>query len=351
MSLNDDILDAITAHAVGVQRLSNGEVRKIVALLKRVETDVTARLITAGTELSRQRLEDLLAEVQRIVASVHADATGQLRIDLNGLAEYEIDYQDAMFKELVPVRLETVKPAPFQVISAVNARPFQGKLLNEWFTELESSTFRTLRDAIRLGYTEGRTTDQMVRTLRGTKAQGYKDGVLETTRRQAEAVVRTAVAHTVNHSREIYYGENPDLIKGVQWVSTLDSRTTLICMARDGIVYPVKKGPRPPAHVNCRSTTTPVTKSWREIGIDIDDAPPGTRASMDGQVAADQTYSEWLRKKPAAFQDDVLGVAKGKLFRDGGLSLDRFVNRAGDELTLDQLRTQESAAWTKVFAN
>ena len=72
---------------------------------------------------------------------------------------------------------------------------------------------------------------------------------------------------------------------------------------------------------------------------------------MDGQVAADLTYSDWLRKKPVDFQESILGKTKAALFRDGGLTLDRFVSPAGHELTLDQLKQQESAAWDKAFTN
>lgn len=120
-----------------------------------------------------------------------------------------------------------------------------------------------------------------------------------------------------------------------------------VCRARDGKVYPLDSGPRPPAHPNCRSSTVPVLKSWKEMGINLKEAPEGTRSSMNGQVPADLTYQEWLKNQSADFQDDVLGVTKGKLFRNGGLSLDRFVDRAGKELTLDQLMKREAEAWQK----
>jgi len=91
----------------------------------------------------------------------------------------------------------------------------------------------------------------------------------------------------------------------------------------------------------------PVVKSWRALGIPADEADEGTRASMDGQVPESVTYQDWLKGKPAAFQDDVLGPTKGKLFRDGGLALDRFVDRKGHELTLQELRQKEAAAFKK----
>jgi hypothetical protein len=96
---------------------------------------------------------------------------------------------------------------------------------------------------------------------------------------------------------------------------------------------------------NCRSTTVAVLKSWKEMGISLAEAPEGTRASMDGQVAASTTYDKWLRGRSVEFQEDILGVAKAKLFRQGGLTLDKFVDRNGAEYTLDELRKRESAAF------
>ena len=170
----------------------------------------------------------------------------------------------------------------------------------------------------------------------GTKALNYTDGVTALNKRQAQALVSTAVAHTANEARQTFYGANDDLIKGVQWISTLDARTTPICQSRDGTIYPVDSGPRPPAHFRCRSSTAPVLKSYKELGIDLDEAPAGTRASMDGQVPEAETYQSWLKKKPAAFQDEVLGPTRAKLFREG-MELDRFVDQSGKEYTFNQL--------------
>ena len=345
MAVNDDLLDALTRHQVYLQRLSSGIVRKILALLDRSDRRIVARLLEDDVSaLSRARQEALLRDVRRIIESVYEDATGALQIEIEGLAEYEGGYQLDLFRRVVPVDLETVTPGAEQIIAAVNSRPFQGKLLREAWRELSASAFRQVRDVIRAGFVEGRTTEQIVRDLRGTRANGNRDGILSKTRRDVEAVTRTALNHTANTAREYIYERNEDLIKGVRWNATLDSRTTPVCMARDGKVYGLGKGPRPPAHYNCRSSTSPVLKSWRELGFDADDLPAGTRASMNGQVPADQDYDAWLRKQPREFQDDVLGERKAALFRSG-VKVDRFVDRKGREFTLGELRRREREAW------
>ncbi|MBX5238635.1 minor capsid protein [Rhizobium sp. NLR22b] len=349
---NEAALDASVRHQIGILRYSSSVVRKVVSLLNKVDDRLVTEIAKRGVgdeSFTQRRLELLLDSVRSIIAEAYGKATTSLSDELKDFSGYERDFQIDLMRKVVPIDISFIKPTSAQLYAAVTARPFDGRLLKDWYTDLEAGAYRRLRDSIRMGYIEGRTTDQIIRDIRGTRAQQYKDGILEISRRGAEATVRTAINHTANVARNETYKANSDLVKGVQWISTLDARTTAVCRGRDGNVYPLDSGPRPPAHVNCRSSTAPVLKSWKEMGINLKEAPEGTRASMDGQVPASMTYSDWLRKQPKDVQDDILGVAKAKLFRNGDLPLDRFIDRAGHEYTLDELRRREAAAWRKAF--
>lgn len=364
MALNDNIADALVGHQIGLQRLSNATVRKIVALLGRVDAQIVERLLREDlTQLGRSRQAELLADIRRIIDSVYEDATGQLQIELEKLAEYEVEYQADLFRRLLPINFDTVSPGPNQVIAAVNARPFQGKLLREWYRSLNETAQRRVREAIRQGIIEGQTIDQLVRALRGTRANGFADGIIAIDRRNAEAIIRTAVNHTANRAREELYRRNRKLIKGFQMVATLDMRTSARCRAVDNAIAiadgssrrdfgngvrfladvpSFTNGSRPPFHINCRTISVPVVKSLRDVRGEGD---AGARASMNGQVAGDMTYSAWLRRQPVAVQNEVLGVKRAQLFRRGKIDADRFIDRTGREYTLEELRERESAAW------
>jgi hypothetical protein len=73
-------------------------------------------------------------------------------------------------------------------------------------------------------------------------------------------------------------------------------------------------------------------------GVDVEKFNPATPASMDGEVPAETTYAEWVKKQSAARQDGGLAPTRGKLMRNQMLTLDRFYNDRGRYLTIDELR-------------
>jgi len=349
-TVNQTVLDLNVRHQVYLTRYSTSLVRKISDVLTDVEQDVIAQLIKRGNDgtFTQKRLQALLDSIRDINADAHRQIQTDLGGELYGLGKYEADFQSAILKQALPVAFDVVTPSAQILKAVVSAKPFQGRLLKDWVADMNYNSRRRLQAAIRIGVVEGETIDQMVRRIRGTAALKFKDGIISTNKRGAEAMVRTAVNHTATYAREALYEENPDLVKAVRWVSVLDHRTTAICRARDGKIYKAGQGPRPPAHIGCRSTTAPVVASWRELGIDIDEAPVGTRSSMNGQVPASQTYPEWLKTQPREFVEDVLGKSKAKLFLEGNLKIERFVDMGtGREYTLEELKRREAAAWKR----
>jgi hypothetical protein len=88
-----------------------------------------------------------------------------------------------------------------------------------------------------------------------------------------------------------------------------------------------------------------VTKSFRELGLDINEFSSSTRASIDGQVPASLNYEAWLRKQSVERQNDVLGVKKAVLFRNGELPLSRFISKQGHEYSLNELRLRDAESF------
>lgn len=85
--------------------------------------------------------------------------------------------------------------------------------------------------------------------------------------------------------------------------------------------------------------------------------PYGTKGKFDkfarqrireltGLAPPKTTYAEFLARMSAEKQDDILGPTRGKLFRKGGLTLDKFVNyKTGRQLTLEELEARYERAF------
>ena len=358
---NELLRDEVVRHQVDILRYSNHVVRRIIALLNRVDADLFAQLALAiekaGSGATVQRLELQLLAVRKLNAQAYDAANQDLQEQLRGLSEAEAAYQLQLF-DVVPVTLDVVTPTAGQAYAAALARPFQGRLLAEWAASIAADRMARIRDAVRMGIVENQATAQIVQRIRGTRARNYADGLIEIDRRHAEAVVRTAVQHVAGVARDQVLDGNADLLKGVVWVSTLDSRTSELCRIRDGLKYttdthkpighkvPWGAGPGR-LHWCCRSSSAPILKSWRELGIDMEGAPAGARASMDGEVPAETTFAEWIQRQPVSRQDEILGPARGALLRSGGLKLTDFYNEKGRYLTLEELRARNADAFRR----
>ena len=74
--------------------------------------------------------------------------------------------------------------------------------------------------------------------------------------------------------------------------------------------------------------------------IKIENVNPIEKDTTNSQ----QNYNTWLKCQSESFQTYILGETKSDLFRKGGLSMDKFANNTGQELTLDQLKTKYPTA-------
>ncbi len=356
-TVNEQLADEAISHSIDLTRYSNSVIRRIIALLNKTDRDL-ANQITAALErlpaesFTVERLDALLQSVRQTNAVAYQQVSQLIETELKDLVQYEAAYQYQLFQSTLPVQVSVAAVNVGQVYAAALARPFSiskdGAVpLNEYLKGIEANRAAKIRNAIRMGIIEGEPTDKIVRRIMGTKSLNYADGLMEESRRHVEGMVRTAVSHTADVTRQNFYAENNDLLKGWQFVATLDSRTSITCASLSGKIFPIGSGPRPPRHINCRSTSVPIVKSWKEIGIDLPESKASTRASVDGQIAEDITFTKWLRSKPVSVQDDILGATRGKLFRANKIEIDKFTDSKGRVISLDQLRKKNAEMFAK----
>lgn len=344
MNVSDKLLDLSVIRQLLLERVIAGQSIQLNKQLDAVAAALEKQL--KGKELSEyqgRRLDKAIAELKSIVDIKSPDLT-----DL-GAAEAEF-FRDAM----AGVGIDTVLPPASVIGEIAQSALVQGATIGDWFSRLNESTRFDIERTVKNGVLLGQTNAQIAKALIGTGDKGGEP--IAKSRRDAMAITRTAVQTVAKDARLASLEANADVIKEVQWVSTLDSRTSDICIVRSGKTwtYPDLKpvghkipwNGGPPAHWNCRSTFIPITKSFEELtnGRVKDNIEPGTRASMDGYVAADLTFDAFLKSKPPEFADQMLGKGRAELWRSGKITLNQLLDQRGNPLTLAELRSQYGSA-------
>ena len=345
MALSDDLLDATVRHQIWLERHKAGVVKEVLKIVNKTTDAAAAEVARERVErLTRRQADALLARIRARIKSGYEPAIEFIDGEIDALAVEETRWQQRTLRRMVPIRIDWESASDQQIIASVHAQPFNGKFLKEWEEGLGDGAFRRVRTAVLEGYVQGMTTPEIVAEVRKITDKASESA--------ATTMVRTAMTHASNVARRRLYERHASVIKAVQWVSTLDARTSLVCMGRDGKTWPPKTGPRPPAHPRCRSTTIPVLRSSRALekrGIKLKDVP-AKRASMNGAIAAKTTYNDFLRRQDAGFQDSVLGEDRARLFR-AGLKVDKFTDKAGNEITLRELRRRHPEVWAQAFGD
>jgi hypothetical protein len=162
--------------------------------------------------------------------------------ELKAYVEYEGQFQYDLYKHVVPVDFSIGAIVPAQVYAAAVAQPMQGRLLKDWAAGPGQSRLQRIKDTIAVGYTGQDNGGYHPRDSRH-QALNYADGLLDTSRRAIEPVVRTALGHTAQITRSQFFKENSDILGDEVWISTLDGKTSE-CRARDHLHYtPVEHKP------------------------------------------------------------------------------------------------------------
>lgn len=334
MSAEDDITDAMTRHQIFVLRYARGREREAEQFIAETMEKAIARLSGELTEFQRERLQTQIRDLYEYLIAAHSEYAEGFRSQMSEFMTYETEYASKTMG--AALKVEMTAPAATQVQQSIFANvmqlePRKGYTIADAMSEFGRKNADKITTLVREGVVLGKSTGEIVADIKS---------ITPTESRKAATLARTITNHISNQARAITIVENDDVLDGYKWVATLDGRTSLVCMSRDGVVYKdVAGSPMPPAHFNCRSTITPVVNPEFDLGRDI----KGTRPSASGEVSADTNYSKWLRRQPADFQDDVLGKARGKLFRDGRITLDKFIDEQGNTLSLAELAERDSS--------
>jgi SPP1 gp7 family putative phage head morphogenesis protein len=399
--------EALYRNAIDLNRYSNSVARRIINAYNDIIIDAVNQLRTIdelAAPVKAARLRAILAQLKDSLGTWAGDATELTATELQGIAQLQSEFVTDQLRRALPAgardAVRTVEISPQFAQSVVTTDPTQlnvvalsddlfksvygaealaqqagtgtfsltaakgatitlpnGEVISKAFRGIAVDQAERFSQVVRQGLLTGETTPAIAKRLIGSlqfgeegktvrqlvAAGGQATAVADN---QVVALVRTSINQVANTASQQVYEANPDITSKYRYVATLDTRTSAICRALDGKQFEYGKGPTPPQHFNCRSTTVPVIDYE---GLGFTPPPEGTRASAGGQVPADTTYGEWLAKQPLAVKAKALGAGKvayfDKLSEKYGPSaaITKLVRDDGSELTLDQLRARYGA--------
>ena len=384
--------EAFYREAIDLNRYSNKVQFQVATQFNEVILDVLRQIrdLEGNSPATTARLRSILAQMVESLKGWENESAAYMIDELQGLAEFQVGFVQDQLQRVLPVgefQVNSVAVSPDFAKSVVTRDPTaltirlrgedgvfratqfaltakrgsdislpNGKTVKKAFRGIAEDSGSRLSKAIRLGVLEGESLPQIVRRLKGpnlsfvSKPQNAialksalkdSEGML-LSNKQIQTVVRTSVNQVQNAASQAVYAANSDITGKYQYVATLDARTSSICQRLDGQIFNYEKGPVPPQHFNCRSTTVPVIED-----VDFPSSALETRPSATGRVPQNTNYANWLKDNPD-IQAEVLGKKKryfnflmspkrGKKQLNATNALKKIIREDGTELTLKQL--------------
>lgn len=379
ITLAEKIADNITARAIILDRVSVGLQRDVISAFRKLERELYEEIhrlspVDVGPAYQRARLMKLLKQTRDTIAITYRAMKVEHTSNLLDIGETTARHLIKAQNAAIGVDIKTVALGRSQLKSIIQNTMIEGAPSADWWARQERGLHDRFADNVRAGMLRGRTTDEIVESMRGTRAAAFRDGAFETNRRALKSLVRTSVQHIANTARIEQIKENSDVTKAIKWVSTLDLRTTDICMALDGLTWdaeslePIdhdKEFPGATAHWGCRSTQAPVLKDFKALndgnpirtenggqtnaeaifrrnaaaqGLDPSQSILNGRASLDGEVGPKTSFSTWLGRQSKERKETLLGKERLALFEKKKLSVRQLTDQTNRPLTMAELR-------------
>lgn len=346
MAEGQQLFDRSVRYHVFLQRFNAGMLNRINDILTEADDEMVDRLVmqlgrlsdadlqrfAAGKTLTTQRGKAFMEFLRKQRLELGVRLRQEILNETEEVARLKINRQA---RDVASIGLRLGTPSPSTVFQALKNEPIRGSLLDEWTEDWSRARFRRVQGSLRSTFIEGKSVRDAAAALIGTKEQGFKDGILDVSRRSAETIVRTSFTHLTSQADLAIARENEDLIDWAVWTAVLDTRTSDICRSNDGKRFRAddpEVNTAIPAHPNCRSFWT-----WDFAGLEAPER---------------DTYYVWLKKQPRDLIEEALGKKRALLFTKGGLTGKQLVKDAttGQPWTLDELRRRESEAFDKIAA-
>lgn len=199
----------------------------------------------------------------------------------------------------------------------IAAAPWSGKSYSQRIWKNDQQLGAALRTVVSNGLHRGLSVPQMAKMVEDKMHAGLSNA-RRLVRTEMNYVQNRAAADSIKESGMKYY----------RFIATMDRRTSSMCRAHDGKVYPINEyrpgGNAPPLHPNCRST---IAGSLRDVYNE-----DGTRTARNYEkktihVPKNMTYESWYN---TYIEPRLVPTGKGKwpTRKDGTIIATKYAQSA-----------------------
>lgn len=315
---------AVTRRTLALQRKVTAELNKIVDAQERalvsawvdawdeIAPDLTVvllEMLVAGDKVTRAqllrstRLRKVLAVVGDQLDTLAAAAGVRIIGDLGDVIERAGAAQASVIDSQLPADTDLVSADAWsrvddRQISAIVKRSTEQ--ITALTQPLGAEAYQVVRRELIRGVASGSNPRQTAaRIIQRTERVGFNGGL-----NRALTIARTETLDAHRAAAAVSQSAHADVLGGWSWLAKLDSRTCPSCWAQHGTVRPLNEA-GPNDHQSGRCGRLPVTKTWAELGFDIEEPPsllPDSTSTFENldsesqrQILGPGRYTAWAQ--------------------------------------------------------
>jgi hypothetical protein len=261
-------------------------------------------LLSRAMILRSRRLQSALEAIARKLEQLSSDAGQLITDDLPSVVRAAGEAQEAIIASQLPkaeldglVGWTAVDP---KAINAIVQRTTERITSELWplSAEADAVVRREIVRGIATGSNPRNTAKAIMRGAEG----GFNGGLS-----RALVIARTETLDAHRAAAAEAHAANADVLGGWIWLTDLSPRTCPACLGMAGTEHPLSE-PGPQGHPQCRCARGPRTKTWAELGIDIDIEEPASALPDAG---------EWFAQQDERTQRSILGPARYEAWKRG----------------------------------
>lgn len=295
-----DQIDALLEQIAAMEEPTTGQVwrlSRLQALRRQVADEMNRFAVLAEGEMDYA--------TQRMVEDALRDSRQLTQLALPGISEFDAGIM-AHWQRLNA-------DAVFQAIGLLGTgSPLRARFGTEFGEAVADGIADTIISGVAMGWGPAKTARE-VRKQFGTGLEW------------ALRNVRTAQLWTYREASRMSYLANSHIVSGWIWISALDERACIDCIAMHGTVHSLDEVLDD--HYNGRCTMVPVTVDYADLGYDIPRHPIEIERGID-----------WFEAQPEAVQREILGPSKYAAWKAGEVNIDDFIRRTVDDVYGEMLR-------------